>query len=301
VAYVNIQLLRYFQQTAKYEHITKTAQSLFVTQPALSLAIKNLEDELGVSLFDRHGRSIRLSKCGRILLEHVNVILGEMDAAIREIKELEQNKDDKVVIASPSSVLQLELVNSIYSINPNITIDFVSIFAEGVEQRFLAGEIDMWISSPPVTGKGIKSTPLIEENLGVVTSVKHPIAHLKEVPLAALKGEKFAAYPKNTAPRKAFESFCRESGFVPQVVFEGNSIRDMFKMVQANRAIGCAALWALRMNKPQLEGMTVIPLAEKKYSTLLGLSWHSDHPERKVSALVRDTIIDFYTDSAEPY
>lgn len=296
---MNIQLLKYFQQTAKYENITKAADTLFITQPALSLAIRHLEAELGVSLFDRHGRSIRLNKYGQILFGHVNVILDEMGMALREFTELEQNKNNKVVIASPSSVLQLELVNRIYNINPDITIDCISIFAEGAEQRFLAGDIDMWISSPPITGRGIEFIPLIEETMGVVVSIKHPIACLKEIPLATLKGENFAAYPKNTAPRKAFESFCRDAGFVPRVVFEGNAIRDMFKMVQANRAIGCAALWALRMNQPQLEGMTAIPLIERKYTTQLGLSWHIDKPERNVSALVRDTIIDFYTHSAE--
>ena len=82
--------LSYFQKIAELQHMTRAAAALHVAQPSLSRTIKSLEEELDVPLFDHRGRNIVLTKYGEILLAHVNLIMKEMEAAKKELKEAEE-------------------------------------------------------------------------------------------------------------------------------------------------------------------------------------------------------------------
>jgi DNA-binding transcriptional LysR family regulator len=77
--------LKYFFITAGYEHITRAAEELHIAQPALTQSIHRLEEELGIKLFERHGRNIKLSPSGRILQKRLSVIFSELDSAIAEM------------------------------------------------------------------------------------------------------------------------------------------------------------------------------------------------------------------------
>ena len=82
--------LRYFSVVAKLQHFHKASEALFITQPALSNQIKQLEEELGTKLFERIGRGVKLSESGQYLLESANRVLNEVEYVTETIRELEQ-------------------------------------------------------------------------------------------------------------------------------------------------------------------------------------------------------------------
>ena len=267
---------------------------LYITQPALSLALRHLEEEIGVKVFERYSRNIRLNKYGLILLEHTNKIINEFDTLKQEIENLQQSELNRVVIASPAPALQLELVDKIFEINPNVTIDYVSLYTEGAMQKFLNGSIDLYISGSPIINDRVKNITLIEENMGILMPKTHLQADRNEISLAELKDEAFAAYSEDMPPRKVFDNFCKLLGFSPKVVFEGKSIRDSFSIVSSGRAIMCSPLWAIRIYERQNDNLKVIPLSEKEYKTTLTMSWIEDRPDRMAINSVQDAIINFY-------
>lgn len=81
--------LRYFLALAKEEHMSHTAEKLFISQPSLSLTIKKLEDELGVKLFDRTGRNIKLNLYGKAFLPHVEDVFSSLERGVNELKKLQ--------------------------------------------------------------------------------------------------------------------------------------------------------------------------------------------------------------------
>ena len=96
--------LQYFKTIAECQHITKAANKLMISQPSLSNTLSRIENELGVQLFDRQGRNIVLNNYGRIVLEHTNNILRELDNIHTEIDKMEQRQNKVINIASPDSL-----------------------------------------------------------------------------------------------------------------------------------------------------------------------------------------------------
>lgn len=95
--------LRYFQVAAYYEHISRAAAELNISQPALSTMISRLERELGVSLFDHNGRSIVLNQNGKRFLKRVNHILMEVEDSKRELQDMADENDSSISLAVSSS------------------------------------------------------------------------------------------------------------------------------------------------------------------------------------------------------
>ncbi len=96
--------LQYFKTIAECQHITRAANKLMISQPSLSNTLSRIENELGVQLFDRQGRNIILNNYGKIVLEHANNILRELDNIRTEIDELEQRQNKVITIASTDSM-----------------------------------------------------------------------------------------------------------------------------------------------------------------------------------------------------
>lgn len=92
--YLELLHLKYFQNVANTEHLTKSSEKLHVAQPALSKIIKNLEEELGAELFDRIGRNIKLNTYGKIFLKHVDQLFYEIEVGVQKIEDLKEKIEE---------------------------------------------------------------------------------------------------------------------------------------------------------------------------------------------------------------
>lgn len=92
--------LKYFQTAARLQHISRAADELNVTQPSLSITISRLEDELGVRLFDRKGRNVKLNKAGQAFLDRVNTVFCELESAKEEVQEISGMLSKHISIAT---------------------------------------------------------------------------------------------------------------------------------------------------------------------------------------------------------
>ncbi|RIN10483.1 LysR family transcriptional regulator, partial [Staphylococcus xylosus] len=94
--------MKYFQNVANTEHLTKSSEKLHVAQPALSKIIKNLEEELGAELFDRIGRNIKLNTYGKIFLKHVDQLFYEIEVGVQKIEDLKEKNRGSIFFTASS-------------------------------------------------------------------------------------------------------------------------------------------------------------------------------------------------------
>lgn len=225
--------LKYFFITAGFEHITRAAEELHVAQPALTQSIHRLEEELGVKLFDRHGRNIKLSPPGKILQKRLSVIFSELDDAISEMCDVAGIADKTIrlnVMAATKVITDIIIAykKKVSDVNFQLTqepghrdCDFtVSSFSQE-EGRTVFGE------QVPFT-----------ERIFLAVPIKSHYAAMRQIELKALKNEKFISLAGSKAFRNICDEYCRKAGFEPKVIFESDSPDAVRNLIGAGLGVG---------------------------------------------------------------
>ncbi|QYD73674.1 LysR family transcriptional regulator [Paraburkholderia edwinii] len=176
---LSIRHIRAFVAVAMHRSLTRAAESLFVTQSALSLTIQHLEDDLGIALFDRSTRRIDLTQAGREFLPSAERLLQDFDSSIRTMRALGKRERGKVGVAAVPSVMALllpEAVAAYIDAYPNIDIYLREDNSETVQQRIINGDVDFGICSPWEHDPELVFEPLFEDSFGVVFAPHHALA-----------------------------------------------------------------------------------------------------------------------------
>lgn len=133
--------LKYFKTVAKLENITRAAEELHIAQPSLSKVISRLEDSVGVPLFDRIGRRIRINEFGRIFLNRVDRIFLELDEGKKEVSDLAKLKFRSITVGATSSRLLPTLIKKYLTKNPNTNFRLLQITRQKEIKKVLLMEI----------------------------------------------------------------------------------------------------------------------------------------------------------------
>ncbi|MGG2108818.1 LysR family transcriptional regulator, partial [Lysinibacillus pakistanensis] len=152
------QQLEYFVTVAKLEHMTRAAEALAISQPALSRSISKLEEELGVPLFDRQGRSIMLNRYGELFLYRVQRMRKEYEKAVLELQELNNPELGDVSLGflhTLGTSIVPDLIRAFRQQHPQIRFHFTQNYSHSQLKQLLAGELDLCLlaaidTEPPV-------------------------------------------------------------------------------------------------------------------------------------------------------
>lgn len=222
--------LRYFRELAKIEHFTHAAEKLHVSQPSLSKAIANLEDELGVKVFERDKKAVYLSDYGKCLLSHVDAMFAELDEARLELNDMALGAHGNVEIASS---FELSAPNPFFYYVHDFILAHRDIklhyYLQGVKQmKGLLEErkVVFCLSSIPLDTDdvpGIRWIPLYSERMGIVVAPDHPLAGRDSIALAELKDERFLCNNISPDQQDSIYYLIHKAGFDPNIVFEGGS------------------------------------------------------------------------------
>ena len=186
---VTLRQLRAFVAVARSGSFTLAAESLFITQSALSGLIKELEHALGLRLIDRSTRRLALSEAGRGLYPRVEKILLDLDGALDEVADLKSLKTGLVRIAAPqlmASTLLPEVMAAYGAEHPGIQIRLVDCLVESVTSRVFAGEVDFGIGPEREPNSDITATPLFEGPFMAVFAPGHALGELDQIRWADL-------------------------------------------------------------------------------------------------------------------
>ncbi|EGT5710581.1 transcriptional regulator CynR [Cronobacter dublinensis subsp. dublinensis] len=227
--------IRYFQAVAEHLSFTKAAAALHVSQPALSQLVKQLEEELGTQLFDRSGRTIRLTDTGMAYLQYVRRAsheLREATRAIHDVDDLSRGSLRLAVTPTFTTYLVGPLVEAFHARYPKITLNVREISQESIEDLLQAGELDVGIAFGEVSCPDIEALPLLDETLALVVNSEHPLATKKSVGLQTLSTESLVLLSKEFATREQIDSYCRKHGIHPQVQMEANALGAVIEIVR---------------------------------------------------------------------
>ena len=180
----SLKQLRAFVAVARTSSFTLAAESLFVTQSALSGLIKELEQASGVRLIDRNTRNIALSDVGRSLYPVVDKILHDLDEAFDELSHLKDLTKGQVRVAAPQMLactLMPEVMAAYEKTHPHIQIRLVDSVVDGVMPRVFSGEVDFGVGPERGASTQIDTTALFELPFMAVFAPGHPLDHLDHV------------------------------------------------------------------------------------------------------------------------
>ncbi len=208
--------LRYFADAARTENFSHTAIRNMVPQSTISEAIKKLELELGVSLFDRRGNKVILNEKGRIFKEGVESALNELDNAARALEDSKgEVKGDVSLLVQTNRRLVTKCISDFKRLYPNVNF---SIYHEYFDVDY--DKFDICIGDQSYGFKNIEKELLITENILITVSKEHHLAERKHVSMKELANERFISMQTSRSLHNLLISICHSSGFDPHIAIQ---------------------------------------------------------------------------------
>lgn len=216
--------LKYFLYASKYENISKAAQELRVAQPSISKAIRALEKELQVELFERNGKRIELTYAGRVLRENISPVLWRLDELPDELRRLGREVDVIKLNAVSAVPLLADIIRHFKEEEPNV------MFIVTDQREKTDWDICICSAGPDQTYTYGKE--LLKEKVFVGTSLNSWLSQKDSVPLRDLKKEEFILLPRGTVLRRLADMRFKENHFIPKVVMECDSTQLAWQLVR---------------------------------------------------------------------
>ncbi|MEU2798308.1 LysR family transcriptional regulator [Streptomyces sp. NPDC007117] len=281
--------LNAFLAVAEELHFGRAAKRLQMAQPPLSQQIRQLERELGVQLFHRNTRSVRLTSAGESFLEPVRTVLDDLDTAVRAARSAGTGEYGRVTIgfAGASSHETLpRLTRAVRAAHPGLELVMTGqTYANTALSRVADGSLDLGFVRLPVTRPGIAHRVIDEEDLVCALPSDHPLARSRAVPLAVLAGEPFVSFPANSGStvRDAMTEACEGAGFTPRTVQEAPDSYTILALVAAGVGV---TLTVTSVQHIQQNGLVYRPLAGPPIRLRAALAWRADNPSAALRAVL---------------
>ncbi|WP_249870069.1 LysR family transcriptional regulator [Oceanobacillus saliphilus] len=267
---MEIRQIQYFMEVAEREHMTDAADAMHVAQSSVSRQILNLENELGVELFIREGRNVKLTPIGKIFLERMKQVMNLMEEAKREVIEYLNPEKGTVRIAFPISMAAYTLPSIIYAFRtryPEAKFQMSNALYDDLIDGVVKGNFNLAMIAPMPNKnkvKKINGTTLFTENIVALIPHNHPLATKTSIMLQELKNDPFVVLPEGYIFREQVIQACQQAGFSPNIAFEGKDIDALKGLVSASLGVALMPEMTLVDNTPR--STVTIPLSDVSLS-----------------------------------
>ena len=291
----------------RQEHFGRAAESLGITQPAVSQLVRDLESELRVSLFERLPRGVRLTSAGKAYLKHVENILAGLERAAEHARQLGGGASDFLrvrfspVSATTNPIMQ-QAVATFRSQHPGVKLDLMQMRSSHQVPAIRAGAIDAgFLYMTPNDATGLKHFHLREELAMLALPRNHRLANRKVIELADLSEESFVWYSGGgvVSYYEQLLSACASRGFLPRVVQEMDSTWALLSFVSAG--LGIAVVNSSHAERPS-NGVIFKPFKDLDLKFSLNLAWLDTNVSpalRSFVDIVRDTFLSAATNAPQ--
>ena len=240
--------LRYIVAVAETRHFGRAAERCFVSQPSLSAAVKNLEEELGVQLFERGKRGVLLTETGEQIVAQAHRALEEAE----RVKTVARQGRDPLkgvlrlgIIHTIAPYLLPDLVGALRRSAPDMPLDVEENTTATLDRMLKAGELEAVILALPYEGPGIETVPLYEEKFSVVAPAKHALARKKVIAVEELDAGELLLLPVGHCFRDQVLDACHEFSRPPEAGRQGNSLETLRSMVASGLGVSVLPATAL--------------------------------------------------------
>lgn len=247
---ITLRQLKAFEAVARHLNYTRAAEELFLTQPAVSMQIKQLEQQLGEPLFEQMGKKVFLTEAGKEVYRYSLAIenqLSEMQMVLADMKGMQHGKLS-LAVASTANYFVPTLLGIFSKRHQGVTVDIDVTNRENLLKALAANTADFAIMGKPPEGLELEAHPFMENPLVMLAAPDHPLAGRKHVPLAELAGETFIMRERGSGTRAARERFFSEhGGTVFGKTMEMNSNEAIKQAVQAGLGLGVLSIHTMEV------------------------------------------------------
>ncbi len=226
--------LGYFIEIARHRSFTRAAERLHMAQPALSQQMKNLEAELGTTLFIRGRKEVQLTAAGKAFLPRAEALLTQAEAAKAIVSDVAQLRGGKLIIAaipSVSACLLPDVIRTFSRLHDKVELQLIEDSSERVATSVESGLADIGFLQLPASKAAFEAQTIITEPFVLLVAKSHALAKQKEVALRQLAAQSFIFY-KGRARDTALEA-CRKAGFEPRIACESGELETVRALVAA--------------------------------------------------------------------
>jgi LysR family hydrogen peroxide-inducible transcriptional activator len=267
--------LKYLIAVAEESHFGRAAERSFVSQPSLSASVKNIEQELGVRVFERGKRGVTVTEVGAEIVAQARRTLEEA-ARIKVVAKQGKNQLRGVlrlgVIHTIAPYLLPPLVGALRKLAPEMPLDIEENMTVNLDRMLKAGEIDVAILALPYEAPGIEVEPLYDEEFQVVVPAGHALARRRAIPVAELDAGDLLLLPVGHCLRDQVLGACTEFSKPPPPGRLGNSLETLRSMVASGLGITVLPTTALtdRYRTPLVKS---VPFTEPRPLRRVALAW----------------------------
>lgn len=241
---MEIRQLKAFLAIAEAKTFTAGARRVNVTQAAISMQIRQLEEEVGLQLFTRTPRRVILTEAGEYLLERARKILREHDSALAEIAEVAGAEMGRLRIGTASGTFAMHqlpgILQNLKQKYQNSTLTVRSGTSQKLVDRMMHGEIDIAFVSLPVDNANITTESIFSDEIVAIAHPKHPLAKEKFISAAALAGEDLILGEQGGNTRRMIDEFFSAANVKPNITMELSRQEAINLMVENNLGVGMA-------------------------------------------------------------
>lgn len=246
---LTLRQLSVFQAVARHLSYTQAAQALHLSQPAVSMQVKQLEENLGLPLFEQLGKKIYLTDAGREFFNYsqeISRLLDEAEEVIETLKGIRRGKL-AVSVASTANYFATRLLADFYRQHDGITISLDVTNRRGLLDQLTNNETDLVIMGRPPEELDLITEPFMDNPLVVIAPSDHPLAREKDIPMEALQQETFVVRESGSGTRIAMERFFSEQGVHLTTGMEMTSNEAIKQAVEAGLGLGIVSIHTLTL------------------------------------------------------
>lgn len=287
---MEIRQLNLFVAVAEELHFGRAADRLHMAQPPLSQQIRQLENELGVKLFQRTTRSVELTAAGREFLKHARHVLDAITEAELAAKAGGSGEYGRVRVGFAGAAtrhLLPTLAREVKARYPNIELVLRgNLYANAAQEALSRGDIDLGFVRLPFSLPGLSYRAIEEEKLVCVVPSGHNLAGRKSVSIAELADESFVTFPRDTGStlRAITNKVCWDAGFSPKVVQEAPDSYTIHAMVSAGQGVSLALSSTTNVSQP---GAVYLPIRGSLPRLQSAIAWKSDNESSALAAVLK--------------
>lgn len=290
---MNIRDLKYLVAVADLCHFGKAAEACFVTQPALSMQIKKLEETLGVQLFERTNKSVMLTEIGKSMTQYArNILLN-----VEHMKEAARTMQDPFagtlhigVIPTLAPYLLPHILPELSALFPKLNMYLIEDTTDNLVKQLIEGKLDVALLALPLEDENLVATPLFAEAFYLLVSAQHPLSKAKKINVADLDEQTLLLLKDGHCLRNQALQVCQNTHVINTTNFQATSLETLKQMVAFNSGVTLMPKLACRAE----EGISYIPFVTPSPKRTIGLICRGSSPKKllleKIGATVKDCL-----------
>ncbi len=247
--HITMRQLQVFEAVARHLSFTRAAEELHLTQPAVSMQVKQLQSMVDLPLFEQLGKKVHLTEAGKTVLKHSRIMMGQLNEIEKDVNCLRRVESGKlkICIASTVNCFATRLLSRFCERYKNVSISLDVINQQELVQRLEDNEPDLVLMGQPPDNLDVVARPFMDNPLIVISSPNHPFVNRKGIPVTEMAEETFVVREPGSGTRTAMKRIFDQFGVVPRTGIELSSNETVKQSVEAGLGLAVVSVHAVEL------------------------------------------------------